>query len=164
MYIWFITFFITNIITYYRNKHLNHDKIHDIFHFLELTEYKKICDIFPVLCLLCVSDYEKYLTCHAALILLRFICFNVTVLPPPMQLEIRYSFFIPNFQYDLLFSGHTMTCVLAIFFTSNVYSYYFTVIMSILCSIGVIVTKEHYTIDVIVAWLAAYSVERFFYH
>ena len=163
MYIWLTVFLFTNICTYFRNKqiktNLNPDlKLKDIFEFIDLSEYKKICDIFPLLCLLCVSDYEKYIHCHAILLFLRFICFNVTVIPPPMHLEVRYSFGIPNYQYDLIFSGHTMTCVLAIFCVSNVYTYYATILISILCSIAVIATKEHYTVDVIVAWVATHSI------
>ena len=158
MYTWLIVFVITNICTYIRNKYVQTDKISDIFDFVDCSEYKRACDMFPLICLLCVSDYEKYFHCHTLLLLLRFICFNVTIIPPPMKLEIRYSFGVPNFQYDMIFSGHTMTCVLAIFCTSNIYSYYITMIMSILCSIGVIITKEHYTIDVIVARVATHSI------
>ena len=76
-----------------------------------------------------------------------------------MKLEIRHSFgIIPNYQYDLIFSGHTMTCVLSIFCVSNIYSYYITLILSIICSFFLITTKEHYTIDVIIAWIATKSI------
>ena len=94
--------------------------------------------------------------------LLRFICFHSTILPAPMKLENRFIFgIIPNYTYDLIFSGHTMTCVLSIFCTQKIFIPY-CFLLSLLCSISVIVTKEHYTIDTIIAWIATYSVVSFY--
>ena len=168
IYLFFI-FLTTNLLTYYRQtNYLYLDNkvkpLHDIIHsnkFIhDITIKKEFCDIFPPLCFCLVNNYSKYIECYSNLILIRFICFNSTILPPPMKLKkVRLSFgLIPNYTYDFIYSGHTMTCVLSIFFTD------FKIIcciLSLLCSLSVIITKEHYTIDVIVAWIATYSAVSF---
>ncbi len=133
--------------------------LNDILHFNGVRINYYICDIFPALCLLFINNYEKYIICHTYLLALRFVCFNVTILPPPsLLLENRLVFrIIPSYTYDLIFSGHTMTCVLSIFCVDRVLIPY-TLLLSILCSISVIIAKEHYTIDVIVSWISTYSI------
>jgi hypothetical protein len=157
-YNWILCFCFTNLITYKRQIINNNDSLKDILHFDDMTLNKKICDIFPLLCILLIENYEKYIICHTYLLLIRFICFNVTILPAPMKLEKRMVFgIIPSYTHDLIFSGHTMTCVLSIFCVKQFLIPY-VFILSILCSLSVIIAKEHYTIDVIVAWISTYSV------
>tara|TARA_B100001123_G_C15112497_1_gene948038 strand:+ start:359 stop:910 length:552 start_codon:yes stop_codon:yes gene_type:complete len=161
---------ITNIITFKRDIHIPNEPLIDIIqsnnyfnsYLNNLHLKKKICDIFPFLCVCFVNNFKKYIECHSYLILLRFICFHSTILPSPMKLENRYIFgIVPNYTYDLIFSGHTMTCVLSIFCTQKIFIPY-CFLLSVLCSISVIVTKEHYTIDTIIAWIATYSVVSFY--
>ncbi len=158
---------ITNIITLKRQKNLlmnNNlnkplkDIIHSNYYFQNFNLKKEICDIFPVICIFLIKNYKKFIDCYSYLILLRFICFHSTILTPPMKLNNRLSFgIIPNYTYDFIFSGHTMTCVLSIFCTNkSLISYCF--LLSLLCSLSVVIAKEHYTIDVIVAWISTYSV------
>ena len=159
---WIFTIILTNYLTNKRQinipRHIpTHIPLIDIID-IKSNLNKKICDVFPFLCVISINNYEKYIICHTYLILLRFICFNVTILPPPMKLEKRLSFgIIPNYTYDLIFSGHTMTCVLSIFCVKQFLIPY-TLILSILCSLSLIITKEHYTIDVIIAWIATHSI------
>ena len=158
LYKWLLCFLFTNYITYKRNIQNTGYPLQDIFNIDNVILNKNICDIFPLISLILVNNYEKYLICHTYLLLLRFISFNVTILPAPMKLEQRFSLgIVPNYTYDLIFSGHTMTCVLSIFCVKQFIIPY-TVVLSIICSLCVIITKEHYTIDVIVAWLATYTV------
>jgi hypothetical protein len=161
-----ITLF-TNIITFKRQRNLLinntlhqplEDIIHSNYYFKNLNLKKEICDIFPFICIFLIKNYKKFIDCYSYLILLRFICFHLTILPPPMKLKNRLSFsIIPNYTYDFIFSGHTMTCVLSIFCTNKSLILY-CFLLSLLCSLSVIVSKEHYTIDVIVAWISTYSV------
>ena len=127
IYLFFICL-TTSFLSYYRQaNYLNLDNnikpLHDIIHsnkiINNITIKKEVCDIFPVLCVCLVNNYSKYIECYSNLILIRFICFNSTILPPTMKLKaVRLSIgFIPNFTYDFIYSGHTMTCVLSIFFT-----------------------------------------------
>ena len=158
--LWLSSFAFTNIITHYRNKYIEiKDKIQDISTF-DFSKHKWVTDIFPLLSILCISKYTKYIACHAILLFLRFICFNITILPPPMKLQtIRWSLgIIPNFQYDLVFSGHTMTSVLAIYCVNTSLWRVIAMLLSVCTSISVIITKEHYTLDVIVAWIATQAV------
>jgi hypothetical protein len=159
---WLIIYLFTNIITYKRNDIIQNKPLIDIIHsnsYLNKIDIdKKICDLFPLLCIFLVNNYNKFIKCHSYLILLRFICFHATILPPPMKLNNRLSFgIIPNFTYDLIFSGHTMTCVLSIFCVNKDQIPY-CLILSLLCSISVVISKEHYTVDVIIAWLATYCI------
>ena len=158
---------ITNIITFKRQRNLLinnilnaplEDIIHSNSYFKNLILKKEICDIFPLICIFLIKNYQKFIDCYSDLILLRFICFHSTILTPPMELKNRLSFsIIPNYTYDFIFSGHTMTCVLSIFCTNNsLIPYCF--LLSLLCSLSVIIAKEHYTIDVIVAWISTYSI------
>lgn len=157
-FFWLTIVIFTNYITYKRKIINKSNPLNDICHsnLVNLSKYKYICDLFPFINIWLVNNYRTYLFNHAILVILRFICFHSTILPSPMDLKLRFSFYIiPNFTYDLIFSGHTMTCILAIYFTDYVY---ICIINSILCSISVILTKEHYTIDVIIAWLASYVI------
>ena len=153
--------FITILTNYLTNKRqINESRHIPLIDIIDIKSNlnKRVCDVFPFLCVILINNYEKYIICHTYLILLRFICFNVTILPPPMKLEKRLSFgIIPNYTYDLIFSGHTMTCVLSIFCVKQSLILY-TTLLSILCSLSLIITKEHYTIDVIIAWIGTYSI------
>ncbi len=154
---WLLCISVTNLITYKRKIINNGYPLHDISSFNNITLNKKICDIFPLICIFLINNYEKYIICHTYLVLLRFICFNATILPAPMKLELRFTLgIVPNYTYDLIFSGHTMTCVLSIFCVKSFLIPY-VFILSLMCSLSVIITKEHYTIDVIVAWITTYA-------
>ena len=159
LYNWILCFCFTNLITYNREiKNSTSLPLKDMLHFNNLTLNKKLSDIFPLLCVILIENYEKYIICHTYLLLIRFICFNVTILPAPMKLEKRMVFgIIPSYTHDLIFSGHTMTCVLSIFCVEKILvPYVFT--LSLMCSLSVILAKEHYTVDVIVAWITTYAV------
>jgi len=65
-------------------------------------KWKVVQDIFPALTVAVAENYSKFFQLYGTLIVLRFVCFNATILPPPdkdfpplrMSLKI-----IPNFDY-----------------------------------------------------------------
>ena len=162
---WITVYVISNLITYKRKITFNGEKpLQDVFHtkyLPDLRNIKILTDFFPLLSILLIEDYNGYIWCHTTLILFRFICFNSTIVPPPMNLELRMSMgIIPNFNYDLIFSGHVMTTVLSIYFTNDYYYKMIVILFSIISSFLAILTREQYTIDVIVAWIATYNVVK----
>ena len=158
---WTFIFLMTVVATHNRNKHIVDTTLaplHDISNILNITLDKRICDILPLLCIFCIENYEKYVICHAHLLLLRFVCFNATILPPLKDSKCRNAFgIIPTYQYDLIFSGHTTMCVLTIYTTCD-YLRPLVLLLSVICSVVMILSKEHYTIDVLVAWMATHAV------
>jgi hypothetical protein len=103
------------------------------------------------------SALIKMLEIHAQLMLLRCICFSVTLLPDSSQM-CRVSNHIGSC-YDLIFSGHSTamflsTYILRDYFKLNRIKYSILQFNNLITSFLIIVCRNHYTIDVIVAYIA----------
>lgn len=57
-----------------------------------------------------------------------------------------------NYANDYIFSGHVTLCILASYFTGVMWP-----ILPIVSSVFTISTREHYTVDVIIAWILFYA-------
>lgn len=172
--IWLCVVYYTNVYISRCNLHIAHyqkgnaplwDIIHSnngVFSFERWFKYKWVTDVFVVLCFLCVDQYHSFFISHSILILLRCMCANVTVLPPIQGIQPRSSFGLldVNYQYDYIFSGHVCICYL-----SSLCSYEYggwAFILSLICSFTSVVTREHYTIDIFVSYMATYCVSHLY--
>lgn len=100
----------------------------------------------------------KYLS---VIIFLRSITTSVTILPSSVngcKFDLNFLTFLNGHCIDKIFSGHTSITLLLVFLynkyniiTSNLI--YVLLFLQILVSISLILTKEHYTIDVILGYL-----------
>ena len=100
----------------------------------------------------------KYLS---VIILLRSITTSVTILPSSVngcKFDLSFLTFLNGHCIDKIFSGHTSITLLLVFLYNkyNIISsnlIYVLLFLQILVSISLILTKEHYTIDVILGYL-----------
>jgi len=100
---------------------------------------------------------SKILKVHAQLMILRCICFSVTLLPDSSQM-CKVSKHIGSC-YDLIFSGHSTamflcTYILRDHFKIKNLTYLILQLNNIITSFLIIICRNHYTIDVIVSFLA----------
>ena len=143
------------------------DIIHDTFP--SGAKYEKCIDILVLLLGLIVLllvvlqklDYMKVLKIVSICLILRSIMINVTVLPSPIcDSQNRTKVNAIGGCHGCIFSGHTSLIIL---FSYLIYKCYpkmkiFLLIYSILSSFLITITRSHYTIDVLVAWIVAYCI------
>lgn len=144
-----------------------YDALHNLFP--NLSSYDKIIDLFPILLgtivlyLLCVQhpslDLKSLIRNIWIVVLLRMVMCSVTIFPSPIC-KIKRAEAIGGC-HDCMFSGHTSITLLLSYciyqcFPHNVCKYSLLV-YSIVSSIVIIASRNHYTVDVIVAWLVVYS-------
>lgn len=116
----------------------------------------------PALHLFAIIDSKTlnlWLLRHSALLLCRVLCFSSTLLPlTNTNHDSKPLWFLLGGKHDLLFSGHASFMWLSTLMlkdlniNTNLYITY--VLLSILVSFGIVVSRNHYTIDVLVAILA----------
>ena len=104
-----------------------------------------------------VNALQKMFSVHSQLLILRCICFAVTLLPDSSQM-CKVTQFVGSC-YDLIFSGHTtamflFTYLVKEFFRINKCFYSILQINNFITSILIIACRNHYTIDVIISILA----------
>lgn len=140
------------------------DVIHD--NFPNLTKYEAWIDLIPaflgciVVALVVTGNFRnirRIVMTLAILLVLRCVCFSVTVLPTPFDVCDPLAV---GGCHDCVFSGHTAITLL---FASVIYEVYPDMKWPLLayCILGslfIVMTRSHYTIDVIVAWIATHSV------
>ena len=123
--------------------------------------------VLPVLGLACnvlaagdqraLDALRLFLLCHGALLALRASLFSLTLLPDASQ-SCHASLFIGSC-HDLLFSGHVSimllaSLVLADFFAPPAPLGGVLAALNVAVSALVVTSRNHYTIDVLVAWVA----------
>jgi len=104
-----------------------------------------------------VLALQKMLEVHSQLMLLRCICFSVTLLPDSSQM-CKTTAYIGSC-YDLIFSGHSTamflsTHILRDYCKINKKLYNVLQVNNFITSFLIIMCRNHYTIDVIIALLA----------
>lgn len=150
----------------------NEDPLYDKFHSLlpNLSAYDKVIDLFPVvlgaivLYLACVQhplfDLNSLIRDIWVLVLLRLALCSVTVLPSSIC-KIKKAEAIGGC-HDCIFSGHTSLTLLLSYYIfkcfPNDMTKYGLLLWNIICGFFIISTRNHYTVDVLVAWLAVFAV------
>lgn len=90
-------------------------------------------------------DFKKYFMFLAIMYTFRLITYWVTVLPHPEK-DIRST-------HDYVFSGHTTFNIVSSFFIGPpVWPTW-----PILTSIGTVASRQHYTVDVLLAWIIFFA-------
>lgn len=141
-------------------------------------KFHHISDILPVVCVLCLMlnsylfekyDYDegyyeslrKYGILHASMYFLRTLTIHSTTLPTSVPYVRHQSYkprmylnIIPSFDNDMCFSGHMSMCLLTLPFITDMYLYYISLVSTILCGFLLIASREHYTLDILVACIA----------
>jgi hypothetical protein len=90
------------------------------------------------------------------LVLLRTICFSITILPPPSH--VHHPFKFTGGSCDAIFSGHTMMVVLNFMILMKYHNPFILWCLSFLYSICVLISRSHYSVDVFLAYVITISV------
>ena len=142
------------------------DMVHNSFP--NLSHYEKVIDYLPLILgafvfILAVTKHpelklDKLFRTVALVIFLRSLTTVVTVLPSPICGMKKVEAI--GGCHDCIFSGHTsMTLIFSYFIYLCIPDLKELLIgYSILTSFFIIVTRSHYTIDVIVAWIVVYAI------
>ena len=148
--------------------------LEDSLHFLSEPQsqlMKKANDWLP-----CVSFIVSIIFCRENILILirnglvfglyKFIIASATRLPPATQFgNEREILFVPIATWvDYGISGHTGWCVLMWLHSINFLSpvSHVLIIIAIITSISMTMSKDHYTLDVLVAWPVAYAIHTIF--
>lgn len=153
------------------SKHQCTTELYDIMHanFKDLSQYEHLIDIFPLsvisgtIWLLVTNhpslDTPKLIRQCFVTFMLRCITTMVTVLPSPICGKKASPQAIGGCN-DCIFSGHT---ALTLLFAYAIYICQPTLMIPLLlycifASLWIILSRSHYTIDVLVAWIVVYAV------
>lgn len=154
---------------------------HRFFDINVWRKYHHIADILPVICVICLfiddwineHDLERireYCLMHSTMYFIRTFTIHATTLPTcvPGAASKNYKArsylgFIPSYDNDLMFSGHTTMSLMTLYFITNPVLFWFATFCAISCGILLIASREHYTVDVLVAFIASqalYSIRK----
>jgi len=185
-----LTFSIYFIGMHLRNKEFNKynarsrplpDAGHKFFNIKRWRWTYAIADIMPFICIANVvldgyingsnpQQIREYCLLHATMYFVRTISIHLTTLPTPVPgaryknaIPRSYGGLVPSYNNDLMFSGHTSTCLLALYIVHEYYLLWICVGATIVCALTLIASREHYTMDVFLALIASqalYSVKE----
>ena len=163
----FLISLVVNILVGYYMSHRNGagkgGAIYDVgFKFLpNLEKYEHLPDyllVVPILFLLynwplwSVRKRDSYLTLLTVMYFARALCNLVTVMPytkhKPCEMKPRFAFC-----NDYTFSGHTTLNLV----TSNFVGAPLWPIWPVISSVVSILTRDHYTIDIVIAWILFFA-------
>ena len=147
----------------------SHAPLYDIIHAntIDLSKYEQLIDLIPLtlgcfvlyLVLFHNLNIRKIFLMTAIIFLLRAFTITATILPSPICRDGKQSKAMGGCS-DCIFSGH-MACTLLyaylIYKHTRAYKY-LLLLYCILSGLFISMTRSHYTIDVIVAWLAVYAI------
>lgn len=154
---------------FYENRVINkktNPKVYDISHrFLpDYSDNKNIIllkDVFtlvsslsPFLIIRNGSAFKDYLSYYIVIILIRCVFINSTILPKTKHCHVKSYIDMSNSCYDKIFSGHFTTLFLAtlIFYKySIITNVYVLIIMNVVNALLILMTRSHYTVDIMVA-------------
>jgi PAP2 superfamily C-terminal len=173
----FISNYLVQVIGTSFYKHQEHLQLFDMVHHLtpDLHEYKIynhiivltvassfffLSDPIPIL----IEFSAKFLL----IMVLRAITTLSTILPKYSKCDPKLSFvhYLKGNCYDKVFSGHTAFVFLAtlIFQREQIISFPFFALINVLNTISILLTRSHYTLDVIIAYIITYLVYDGDYH
>jgi hypothetical protein len=151
---------------YYNEKNLNKNRIIDYIHenTKEINTYiSDILILFQIIySMSCFSleIIEKCLFILSIIQFLRILCFTTTILPPLKKDKIRV-FGMNGNGSEYIFSGHACYSCITFLYLFLEYkekiNIYFLIIYNIISQSCIIISRNHYTVDVILAWIITTS-------
>jgi hypothetical protein len=157
--------------TYYKNRINKHKKTPKIFdigykylpdyhnnsYLLVLINIINCCAILSIYILYDNTIFKEFLYYYTILLIIRGIMTNITILPKIKKDSNKFYWYslINGHSYDKIFSGHYATLFLTLLFLHNNKNTYTNIIslsfIGIVQAILIILTRSHYTIDIIIA-------------
>ena len=155
----YITYCIdNNTQNYYNNRINKYPKVYDIGHkylpnlskYEYISNYYMLCFIVIVMCLPICKEFIGFII---PILLLRLIIINLTILPKHKDcvIDIKKVF---GGCYDKIFSGHfaTIFLITLLLWKYRYISIVLVYIINIISALLILVTRSHYTIDIVVAF------------
>ena len=147
----------------------NSKPLYDILHanFPNMSKYEKAIDFIPIVIGAAVAvlaimsnsnvDIKSLLNVLSYVLILRSITTIVTILPSPICGQKKVEAI--GGCHDCIFSGHTsMTLIFCYYmYLHNPYLKWPLLLYSMIGSFLIIITRSHYTIDVLIAWIVVYA-------
>jgi len=141
-------------------KQSNFPTVYDILH--ETTPYipmlEHISDIICILLLLSLVILDRkvfyyFIGFIITIFIIRSITIFVTVLPKNKKCNVKYANMFRGGCYDKIFSGHFATGLLAtvMLYSNNYINMLFLLLINFMNALFIILSRNHYTIDIIVA-------------
>lgn len=147
------------------------DKVWDVCHkffpnISHLEDLNNVILLVPLVIALCsnttsniVKDVIHY---FPIILIIRSICIFVTILPKHKRCHQPFSLksLLVGHCYDKVFSGHFSLFLLMtlILFRNNVIGLNYVIVLNLLCAMSILLTRSHYTTDIIIALLVTHSV------
>lgn len=139
-----------------------HPKVYDIMHKilpdmsnqLTILYHDIITALFIIPLFYNVAMLKEYIGYWLVVFTIRVILINITILPRNKNCNVRKWNFVKTC-YDKIFSGHFSSVFLAIllYIKYGWINVYQGVLMCIIVSANILLTRSHYTVDIIVALL-----------
>jgi hypothetical protein len=149
--------------------------LEDVIHTLVSDKYRNLRPIIdaasglPLVIFLMTQHgtaLELLMKRHALILLLRSLCFTMTILPDASSdslLRTQHVWWLAGGVHDLMFSGHAsmLWLVRDVYVDSGLittFSRYLLTVYNVLVSLGIVVARNHYSVDVFVAFIASEAV------
>lgn len=136
-----------------------YDIIHDNFDELKFHYASDIMigsQVFSCLYILYPYEFEQFLFIMSITQILKTICFITTVLPPLKNLNDKIRVFGVNGNgTEYIFSGHASYSALSFIFLAKkgLINIPFLIFYNILSQFFISLSRNHYTVDIILAWI-----------
>lgn len=146
--------------TFYMNQSSHFPTIYDILHKVlpHIPMLEHMSDIICVSLLLSLVVLDKtifyyFLGFILTIFIIRSVTIFVTVLPKNKKCNVKHASMFRGGCYDKIFSGHFATGLLAtlMLYSNNYINMIFLLLINFLNALFIILSRNHYTIDIIVA-------------
>jgi hypothetical protein len=148
----------SNTEKYYKSRINKYPKVYDIGHkyLPNLSQYEFISNYYMVLFIIivaCLPILNEFIGYIIPIYILRLIIIHLTILPKYKECNIDVKNLFGGC-YDKIFSGHFATIFLIslLLWKHKYISFILVCIINIISALLILVTRSHYTIDIVVAF------------
>lgn len=173
----FILMFIINPICklylFEMGKKINNTKLHDILHYdnINIKKLSILSDIFALIIAMYLfynylqnkldkNDTKLFIEYVIILIIIKIVLSSVTILPDASQnciknIKNKFNLIFLGGCHDLIFSLHMAMCLLFLYFLkkNSIINVQTCLFISIIQGLLIILSHNHYTIDVLLAYI-----------
>lgn len=133
-----------------------YDVLHEGLPYIPMLEHMSDIMCVSLLLLLVILDrtiFYYFLGFILTIFIIRSITILVTVLPKNKKCNVKYASMFRGGCYDKIFSGHFATGLLAtiMLYSNNYINLIFLLLINFMNALFIILSRNHYTIDIIVA-------------
>jgi hypothetical protein len=143
---------------YYKDRINKYPKVYDVGHkyLPDFSHYEYVSNyymVFFIVTVICLPIYKEFIGFMITILSLRLIIIHLTILPKNKYCDIDTQKIFGGC-YDKIFSGHFSTIFLIslLLWKHKYISFLLLFVINIISVVLILITRSHYTIDIVVAF------------